>query len=298
VKRAFVAGATALGAALFAYSLHAVGVVRLRHTVAQIGWGFATILLLSGLREAARTVAWMRTLDGPVRLRFLEAFRARLAGEALSTLLPMGFVVGEPAKAEHVAHRLPFREAFGALMLELAFYTASLVALFGAGVFSFLPGVAAAALIAAGLVAFLTLRKLQRFVQPVYAFASRHPRRVAGIAALELSYHALDLVEVYVTLTLISPHSASWIAALGLGTVSRAVSMIFKVLPMRVGIDEAGAAMVAHRLALGTTTGLTLALVRKMRLLFWSAIGLTLMFAHSARASRAATLPLSLVAHP
>jgi hypothetical protein len=97
---------------------------------------------------------------------------------------------------------------------------------------------------------------------------------------------------VYLTLSLIMPRhiawsSAAWSAALGLETVSRAVTIMFKMLPMRLGVDEAGAAVFADRLGLGSATGITLALVRRMRLLCWSAVGIVFVLMRSTRQSAA-----------
>jgi len=291
MKRLIVGGTACIGAVLFAYAIHAIGLPRIQETVVRIGWGFAAIVLLSGAREAARTLAWMRAIEGPAQLPFLEAFRARLAGEALSTLLPMGILVGEPAKAEHVGDRLPFATAFGALAIELAFYGASLLLLFSAGVLALFPFSTTLLLAAAPLVALPHVaRKLLMIGEPVLGFASRHPARAWSVISLEIAFHALAIAEGYVTLTLISPHRVAWTSALVLETVSRAVTLIFKVLPMRMGVDEAGAAMFANRLDLGATTGIMLALVRKIRLLFWSAVGLAILLMRSARMSRTGAL--------
>jgi hypothetical protein len=97
---------------------------------------------------------------------------------------------------------------------------------------------------------------------------------------------------VYLTLSLIMPRhiawsSAAWSAALVLETVSRAVTIMFKMLPMRLGVDEAGAAVFADRLGLGSATGITLALVRRMRLLCWSAVGIVFVLMRSTRQSAA-----------
>jgi len=49
------------------------------------------------------------------------------------------------------------------------------------------------------------------------------------------------------------------------------------MIPMRVGVDEASSSFVAGHVSLDPATGLTLALVRKLRMLFWSAVGLALL---------------------
>ena len=105
-------------------------------------------------------------------------------------------------------------------------------------------------------------------------FATDHPEHVRAIVAFELAYQVLAVAEVYLTLLLISPLRPTLATSLVLETVSRAITMLFKMLPMRVGVDEAGSSLFAGHLDLGATTGLTLALVRKLRLLFWSAVGL------------------------
>jgi hypothetical protein len=49
------------------------------------------------------------------------------------------------------------------------------------------------------------------------------------------------------------------------------------VVPLKLGVDEAGAALVAHALGLGSAAGVTLALVRKARVLTWTLVGLGLL---------------------
>jgi hypothetical protein len=117
----------------------------------------------------------------------------------------------------------------------------------------------------------MSLRRLRHVVG---GFASRHPEHLWPIAAFEVTFQLLAVAEVYVTLLLISPQRPSLASAVVLETVSRAMTMTFKMLPMRVGVDEAGASLFAGRLHLGASTGVTLALVRKLRLLVWSAVGL------------------------
>jgi hypothetical protein len=309
MKRAFVAGTAIIGTALFAYSITALGFAKIQEAFVRIGWGFGAILLLSGAREAVRTLAWIRTIEGPVRLSFQDAFRARLAGEALNNLLPMGMLVGEPMKAEHVGHRLPFAIAFSALVVEFAFYGVSLVLLFSAGVVTLFPSSAVLFVVAMAfmVVPFVrsrnggpgivepreasqqhvanvitrVLAKLRRLGDPVLRFAFRNPGRAWRLVVLEAAFQLFAVAEVYLTLALITPQHVAWTSALVLETVSRAVTILFKMLPMRLGVDEAGAAVFADRLGLGSATGITLALVRRMRSLCWSAVGILFVLTRS-----------------
>jgi hypothetical protein len=117
----------------------------------------------------------------------------------------------------------------------------------------------------------------RRLCHLMTGFTSRHPEHVWPIVALESAFQVLAVVEVYVTLSCVSPLKPTFASAVVLESVSRVITMVFKLLPMRIGVDEAGASPFALNLGLGATTGLSLALVRKVRLLFWSAVGLVLL---------------------
>jgi hypothetical protein len=61
-----------------------------------------------------------------------------------------------------------------------------------------------------------------------------------------------------------------------LESVSRLILVVFKLIPFLVGVDEAGAQFVTDVLGLGAGVGITLAIIRKGRVLFWTAVGLAL----------------------
>jgi hypothetical protein len=54
------------------------------------------------------------------------------------------------------------------------------------------------------------------------------------------------------------------------------ITIVFKLIPFLVGVDEAGAQFVAETVGLGAAIGVTLAIIRKGRILFWTVIGLIL----------------------
>jgi hypothetical protein len=299
--------------ALFARSLYTLGIEQIVTGLLRVGWGFALIVLVAGLREALRALAWTRTIDGDVRLDFIAAFRARLVGEAFSALLPMGILIGEPAKAAHVGRILPFATAFAGLALEFFFYSLSLVCLLAAGGIALMltsaldeyirwlyvaaPAIALAG--AAGAAGLVVLRRrprpsshevgstagplakvttgYRRARAAIVSVARRPWRQLVSVFALEMGFQVLAVAEVYITLSLISPVPPTIASAVVLETVGRLVTMAFKYLPMRVGVDEAGAAWFAGLLHMGSQTGVTLAVVRKLRLLFWSAVGLAIL---------------------
>ena len=62
-----------------------------------------------------------------------------------------------------------------------------------------------------------------------------------------------------------------------LESAGRFVTVAFKFVPYRLGIDEAGSGAVASVLGLPPVTGVTLALVRRIRIIVLNAIGLLLL---------------------
>lgn len=120
-----------------------------------------------------------------------------------------------------------------------------------------------------------------RLGDPVLRFAVLDPGRAGRLVVLEAAFQLFAVAEVYVTLALITPQHVAWSSALALETVNRAVTILFKMLPMRLGVDEAGAGVLADRLGLGSATGITLALVRRMRVLCWSAVGILFVLTRS-----------------
>src|SRR5262249_35506710 len=234
-----------VAAALFVESLRVMGLEQIAGAITRIGWGFGAILLISGVRDLARAIAWTLAVEQPQRLPVISALRARLAGESLNTLLPMGLVVGEPTKAAEVGGSLAFGAAFRALTVEFAFYSASLVPLFAAGVVAF----AAAGRTGLGLpsafvgivVPIAAVAATVVMVRRASLWMSRRLRDRAAILACEAAYQVLSVSETYLTLRLIGARPTI-AAALVLETVSRAVTIFFKMVPMRVGVDEAASA--------------------------------------------------------
>jgi hypothetical protein len=112
----------------------------------------------------------------------------------------------------------------------------------------------------------------------IYGFYSRNRSRALPIFLLELAFHATGVAEIYVTLSFISHLVApTLLTAFILESVNRIINVAFKFVPLRTGVDEAGTGMLSKVLGFTTATGVTLAIVRKGRDIFWTAIGVLLM---------------------
>ncbi len=112
----------------------------------------------------------------------------------------------------------------------------------------------------------------------VNQFCSTQPVRLLPLLLAEACFHVAGVAEVYVTLRFASGALAtSIVGAIVLESAGRVINLAFEFIPLRLGVDEAGAAGLAAVLHLGAAAGVTLALVRKARLLTWTAVGLLLL---------------------
>src|SRR5947207_11779326 len=111
----------------------------------------------------------------------------------------------------------------------------------------------------------------------IYSFYERNHARFFLILFVECFFHLAGVVEAYVTLWFISHTIApTWMSAFILESVNRLINVVFKFIPLRIGVDEGGTGKVASLLGLTRTTGVTLAIVRKARDICWTAIVIAL----------------------
>lgn len=91
-------------------------------------------------------------------------------------------------------------------------------------------------------------------------------------------FHVAGVAEVFITLSFISPVAPTVTQAFILESVNRIINVAFKFIPLRAGVDEGGTGQVSKVLGFARGIGETLAIVRKGRDIFWSAIGLLLIW--------------------
>jgi len=111
----------------------------------------------------------------------------------------------------------------------------------------------------------------------IYGFYKRNSNRLLLIVALEMCFHLAGVLEIYTTLWFISDILApTLLTAFILESVNRVINVIFKFIPFRLGVDEAGTGMLAKALGFTQAIGAALAIVRKARDVFWTGVGVAL----------------------
>jgi lysylphosphatidylglycerol synthase-like protein len=312
--------AAALGLALFAWFIQRSGPALIWEGLTDVGWGFIVIVALAGLRFALRAIAWSMCVEAPAALPFGPAFAAVLAGDALGNLMPLGLIASEPAKAAFVRGRMPLGAAVTALTIENILYTLSVAAMIAASTLAMLGSfdlpyqlrvagwiaviaIATVFLLVAWLIwqrpalvsrvlstvlpasakAQTRIAQLGEVEDQVYAFARRHPATLMPIVGAEVAFHALGVVEVYVTWWFIQSVAPPFLIAFILEGALRFLVVAFKFVPLQFGVAEWGAGNVTLLLGYGVTVGVTLSIVRKVRTLFWVLIGTALLVRRGVR---------------
>jgi hypothetical protein len=309
MRRVSVSGVltAAAGLALLVAVVLRVGVAEIAADVRQVGWGLLLVIAIGGLRFLLRAIAWRLCLDAPYTLSIRNAFAAVICGDTIGNLTPLGPLVGEPAKAAMVRKRVPLAPALTALAIENVLYTLSAAAMIAAGMIALLARFElptairnVGVLSVAGTVALFAAALGLLWRQPalvsralgfsprlahhagrmrvleaeVYTFASRHRRAMPGLAAAEVGFHALGVTEAYLTLWLLNGARPALMTAFIVETAYRLITVVFKFVPLRLGVDEAATAFLTQQvLGLGARPGLSIAIVRKVRVLFWAVAG-------------------------
>ncbi len=129
--------------------------------------------------------------------------------------------------------------------------------------------------------------KLHKIEQHTFDFARHYPRDFATVCWCEAGFHLLGVIEIALTLWLMGT-ATGWFAAFIFESVNRLINVAFAFVPIKLGVDEAGTALLAQVLGFSSLTGVTLAVYRKLRVLFWTAIGLLLLLARRSFWSAAA----------
>lgn len=275
--------------------------------------GFAIILFIYFLRICVRATSWRLSVSKPHKLKFRDTLPAVIIGEALSSMIPLGILMSGTAKAVAVRKKIPLVVGLSSVATENLFYSliTGLFICSGAVVFlqrfelpeawvyliHFVIGFIVLSIILGSLMIIrqwnwasgicdLLFRKgvltgildsgrrqVRLFENSIYGFYRQYPKRFIPICLLQVLFHVLGIFEVWFILSRISQILPAFSTAYFLESISRLITIVFKLVPLLVGIDEAGAEFIVETLAIGVGIGVTLAIIRKGRILFWAGVG-------------------------
>lgn len=278
--------------------------------------GFGVILLIYAFRIFARAWAWKLSVYEPYSLTLRDTIPAVMIGEAMSSMIPLGILISGTAKAVAVRKRIPLVVGLSSVATENLFYsfTTSFFLIIGGitliRIFNLDENtvwvIDVLIVLIFCVILFLLLliirhwhfasevcewlyqkgfltrlletgrMQVRLFENLIYGFYRRYPKRFLPICLAEICFHVLGVLEVWFILSRITALSGQFLNAFLLETTSRLITIVFKLIPFVIGVDEAGARFVAETVGIAAGIGITLAIIRKGRILFWTAVGLIL----------------------
>jgi hypothetical protein len=301
-----------IGLALFAVTLAVIDRDATLREFRTLGFLLPIILLPSAGWHIVRTCGWLICFPREVRPSFWRLFRVRLAADAVSYFTIRG-LASEPLRVVLLLDRVPPEVSTASTILErtgMGVMSVILVAVTSGvamtsesvpeGWQEVFRGIAMVAVVVVGLTLLFLTRK-GRYVGPLFEALYRRTgwhwtegrvahfiasveqiflelarsdrRRLRDLALLAVAAYALMTLEIWFIFWAIDQPVTVW-SAMFVETFTRSASVFSGAIPANLGALEASNVVVVR--ALGLAGAGSLALSRRIRSLFWAALGLAL----------------------
>jgi len=313
MKISFRFFAVVLGLGLLASLVLRTGPEIIWNQVHKVGFGLVVIILLGGLAYFIRTWVWRLTFACDITaLSWSRSFGTCLASEALGQLGVGGKAVGEGIRIALLRPVVPLANAISSVAIDGALHlvTSTIVMLSGIIATLFLASLSgnwrvfglvfAAALTALLILAVVAYGNGWELMGNAARAIGRVPRfhtwitgklpvidssedkllnffrttPAAFCAALFLSFlwQALAMLEIYVILRFMGTNITVFGAFLMEG-LTKLINLVGALSPGNIGTYEGGNMLITKIFGVSGTVGLTLALCRRTRVLFWALVG-------------------------
>jgi len=305
--------AALLGLGLLSYLVFRTGPGIVWKQLQAVGWGFALVILLGGLSQLAKTCAWRQAFTCDISgLSWFRSFVAQLISDGIGQFGVAGKVVGEGARISLLGRAVPVSNALSAGAIDGALHTFSAVVVTVLGISAILmigpvsvrwrvyAGLLIAVLVSVVILAAVAVRNRWQLVghasraigrlprlhtwvsdkQPIIdsaednllSFRDEAPGAFWATLIFNLLWHMLAVLEVYIILRFIGAGFTVSGAFIVEG-LTKVINLLGALNPGNFGTYEGGSMLIAKMFGVASTTGLTLALCRRARTVFWAGVG-------------------------
>ena len=311
--------AALLGLALLGYLVFRTGPGVVWKQLEAVGWGLALIIILGGFSQFIKTCAWRQAFTCDISgLSWSRSFVAQLVSDGIGQFGVAGKVVGEGMRISLLGSTVPVSSGLSAGAIDggLHTFSAVVVTVLGISATLMLAPVSVswrlyAVLLIAVLLSVVILAavaianrwplignamraigrwpRLQNWVsgkQPIVDSAEHNllnfhreaPSAFWATLMLNVMWHALSVLEVYFILRFMGAGFTIGGAFIVEG-LTKVINLVGALNPGNFGTYEGGSMLIAKMFGVTSTTGLTLALCRRARTVFWAAVGALCMVA-------------------
>jgi Lysylphosphatidylglycerol synthase TM region len=305
--------AALLGLGLLGYLVFRSGPGAVWKQLHAVGWGFALVILLGGLSQLAKTYAWRRAFTCDISgLSWFRSFVAQLISDGIGQFGIAGKIVGEGTRISLLRRAVPLSNALSAGAIDGALHTFTAVLITVSGVSATLllaplsgtwrvyAVLLVAVLISAVILAVVSVRnrwqllgratraigrlpRLHTWVsgkQPIIdsaednllSFRDEAPAAFWATLIFNLLWHMLAILEVYIILRFMGAKVAMS-GAFIVEALTKVINLVGALNPGNIGTYEGGNMLIAKIFGVTGTAGLTLALCRRARTVFWAGVG-------------------------
>jgi hypothetical protein len=302
-----------VGLGLLGYLVFRTGPEVVWKQVQAVGWGLALVIILGGLCQLIRTWAWRQTITYDITgLSWSRSLGAQLASDACGQLGFAGKLLGEGIHVSLVSPEVPLDRGISSCAIDggLHLLTAAFMAALGisitllhfplSGQWRVYALLLAAVLVAVVVLAFVAVASRWRLMgnaarviarlpqlrnwmigkEPsidaaennLLAFSRKAPTAFRASLILSLLWHAVAVLEVYVILRFMGAGIAL-VGAFALEGLTKVINLVGALNPGNLGTYEGGNMLIANMFRVTGTAGLTLALCRRARGIFWAGVG-------------------------
>jgi len=299
--------------ALLGYLVWRAGPAALWQNLIRLGWGFTAVIALSGISHLVRTWAWQLTLGTERhKVSFPNLVGLRLGAEAAGQLGILGQAFGDSVRVSHLSRLIQMTRCLASVTLDRGLYLVTGMLVTIVGLVAALPLLSRshalhfyAGLLIVGSVAFLlvtlvAMRKRSPLLSQGARLVGRIPplktwieQRFHSIESLEnalfdfhhvtpglfwrsfalnLAAHCLAILEVCLVLWLLGTHIGV-VGALVIEALTKLVNAVGSLNPGNIGTYETGNMLIVKIFGVTNAAGLALAMTRRLRALFWTAVG-------------------------
>lgn len=293
----------------------------------KIGWDILWVIALAGFSHLIRTLAWRLALcDEAHKVSFARTLGLRLVSEAIGQFGFLGMIAGDTTRVALLGPDVSVAHAISSVALDRCLFIATGAMVTVAGVLMTLAVVSlshvlrlSAAILASSLVILLifagiavhkrwrvfsttadAVTRIPRLThwfqdkwsillsaeEQIVSFHRSQPTAFVGSMSLNLVSHALAIAEVYLILRLLGTPVTPFTAFI-LESLTKLISVVGAVNPGNLGTYEGGNMVIGRLVHLSADQGLTLALCRRLRAVFWAIIGALCLIELSRSATKA-----------
>src|SRR5258708_7060517 len=302
-----------IGIVIVTLVVREVGWAKIEHSLGILGWGYVLVIAYPITWILMNTAGWRMVLHREFALLPLwRLAQIRLSGETFNSLLPSGYVGGEPLKAKLLSRWIPMSEAASSVLIAKAAQSVGLVFFVGLGLtwggnrkqtsLAHHPRTLIALFLLTGGIFIFTLlltrrsfsrlgkwlhnltghpwlqkqeAKLMALDDSIGAFYREGKRRFLGSVLWHLGGWAAGALEVALIFFLIG-HPVNWRQAWFIGAMAQLAAVVGLFAPAGVGMYEGGHYLAASILGISPALGVSVALIRRVREIFWDLVGLFL----------------------